>query len=288
MKTTVIVLNIVFISLALCYTGFTQENEDQMTVSFSKPGEPGFIYVDNLNGQINIEGYEGTEIVVKAKGNENAYPEIALPVMPYPFDSEGDDEEISKEGLKKIKSSSFEINVIEEENKITIKAGSPMNVQNFYIKAPYNCSLKLNTVNGNISVKKITGEIEINTVNGKVNLDEISGSVVASSVNGMIKVTFKEVTPDAPMAFSTVNNHIDVTLPASVKATLKMKTDGGDIYTNFDMKIEEEHEKSQKEHKNAYTTTTTWAKWTTGKINGGGAELVFKSLHGDIHIRKGK
>ena len=89
------------------------------------------------------------------------------------------------------------------------------------------------------------------------------------------------------MAFSTIDNHIDVTLPASAKATLKMKTDGGDIYTDFDMELGEKQEKTQKESKHIYTATT-WAQWTTGKINGGGAEYVFKSLHGDIHIRKGK
>jgi hypothetical protein len=293
MKTLIIILNIVALSLIICSEGTTQEKEDQMRIEFSKPGEPGFLDIENFAGDIIIEGYDGNEAVITAKGNEDTdlYPELPeLPEIPQPFVSEEkhDDEEISKEGLRKIKSSSFEINVTEEDNRITIKTGPPLNVQNFFIKIPYNCSLKLNTVNGNISVKKVTGEIEINTVNGRVNLDEISGLVIASSVNGLMKVKFKEVTADAPMAFSTINNHIDVTLPANTKATLKMKTDRGDIYTNFDMDIGEKEEKTNKEHKYGYASTTKWAKWTTGKINGGGAELVFKSLHGDIHIRKGK
>lgn len=289
MKTLVIIINIIALSLVICNNGTTQEKEDIMRIEFSKPGEPGFLDIDNFGGNINIEGYEGNEAVITTTGDENMDLYLALHEPPHPITSEEyDDEEISKEGLKKIKSNSFEINVTEQDNRITIKAGLPMNVQNFFIKIPYNCSLKLNTVNGNISVKKVTGEIEINTVNGKVILDEISGLVIASSVNGIMKVKFNEVTADAPMAFSTINNHIDVTLPADIKATLKMKTDRGDIYTNFDMDIQEKQEKTQKEQKYRYASATTWAKWTTGKINGGGAELVFKSLHGDIHIRKGK
>lgn len=288
MKTIAIIVNIVIISLALIETGLTQEKEDQMSIAFSKPGEPGFIHVDNFGGNINIQGYDGKEVIIKTSGGDFMDPLVDAPNVIHPFDSADDDEEISKEGLKKIESSSFEINVTEEENRITIKTGPPANVQNFEIKIPYDCSLKLNTVNGNISVINVKGEIEINTVNGRIILDKIRGSVVASSVNGIIKVKFIEVTRDVPMAFSTVNNHIDVTLPAATKATLKIKTDRGDIYSNFDMDIVEKHEKSQKENKHGNTSKVTWAKWTAGKINGGGAELVFKSLHGDIHVRKGK
>jgi len=76
-------------------------------------------------------------------------------------------------------------------------------------------------------------------------------------------------------------------LPSDTKATLKMKTERGEIYSNFDMDIKEEQEKSHKENKEG-DTATSWSRWTTGKINGGGPELVFKSLHGDIHIRKGE
>ncbi len=288
MKAIAIVINIAILSLAFCNTALNQEKKDQMNIAFSNPDEPGFLNIENFGGDVNITGYDGKEVILKTDSKEDRHNFVMLPkVNVHPFNEE-EDEEISKEGLKKIKSSSFEINVTEEGNKITIRAGSPINVQNMDIKAPYNCSLKLNTVNGNISVDNVKGELEINTVNGRIILDRISGSVVASSVNGIMKVKFKEVTADAPMAFSTINNHIDVTLPSDIKATLKMKTDGGDIYSNFDMDIGEKQEKTPNEYKGGYTSFATWARWTTGKINGGGEELVFKSLHGDIHIRKGE
>ena len=34
-----------------------------------------------------------------------------------------------------------------------------------------------------------------------------------------------------------MNGEIDVTLPADIKANLKMKIDHGDIYTDFDVKV---------------------------------------------------
>ncbi len=289
MKTIAIIINMIIISLVLTVTGLSQGNEDQISVPFSKPGEPGFVHIDNLGGNLNIEGYEGKEVIIRVDVKDSGLPPLDdLPAITDHSGTQDNDQEISKEGLKKIKSSSFEIIITEDENRISIKSGPPGKTKNLEIKVPNNCSLKVNTINGNISVTSVNGEMEINTINGRIVLDKISGSVVASTINGTIKVKFDAVAPDAPMAFSTINKYIDVTLPADIKATFKMKTDRGDIYTDFDMDIDIKREKSEKEHKYGNGPSITWAEWTTGKINGGGAELVFKSLNGDIHIRKGK
>jgi hypothetical protein len=288
MKTIALILNITILSMLILSSSMAQKEEDQLKYSFSNPDEPGFIQIEILQGDIDIEGYAGKEVILETSPRGHESFDYEMVTIPQPFESKKDEEEISTEGLKKIKSSSYEVKVIEDGNKITIKSGSPMNhLKNYKIKVPYNCSFKISTINGNISVKDINGEIEINTVNGKINLVKIQGSAVAATVNGTIKVGFKKVTPDAPMAFSTINSPIDVTLPSNTKATLKMKTERGDIYTNFDMDIKEEQEKSHTGYKHDFTETG-WSKWTTGRINGGGPELVFKSLHGDIHIRKGE
>jgi hypothetical protein len=285
MKTIKFIFGTVFFNLLLLGSGLAQKEEEPLKLSFSKPDEPGFITIEIFQGNVNIQGYEGKEVILDASPGEQEVNELEIPELPIP-DQEAGNEEISKEGLKKIKSSSFDVKVIEEENKIMIRSGLSPNYQNYNIKVPYNCSFKISTVNGNISVNDIKGELEINSVNGQVNLAKITGSVVASTVNGTIKIGFKDISPDAPMAFSTVNSPIDVTLPSNTKATLKMKTDMGDIYTNFDMDIKEEQEKTHKEY--SHGSSTGWTKWTTGKINGGGPEFVFKSLHGDIHVRKGE
>jgi hypothetical protein len=289
MKTIALFFNMVFLSLMILGSSAAQQEEQELKLSFSNPDKPGFIQLEIFQGDIDIEGYAGKEVILKTSPSGHESHEFVLPEIPQPFENKKDEEEISKEGLKKIKSSSFDVNVIEDENKIIIKSGSPMiHLKNYKIKVPYNCSFKISTINGNISVKDINGEIEINTVNGKVNLAKIEGSAVAATVNGTIKVGFKKVTPDAPMAFSTINSPIDVTLPSNTKATLKMKTDRGDIYSNFDIDIKKEDEEKWQKESGQDFTATGWTKWTIGKINGGGPELVFKSLHGDIHIRKGE
>jgi hypothetical protein len=275
------------LTLVIARPGIARDNDNQLRYSFSNPDAPGFINIELFQGNIDVTGYNGKEVIIDytpPEGESQDLEKIPKPVTP---DMEDVNEEVSTEGLNKIKSSSFDINVAEEENKITIKSGPPMSHSDLSISVPYNCSLKISTVNGNISVKEVKGELEISTVNGKIDLEKITGSAIASTINGLLKVIFSGVTPDTPMAFSTLNSHIDVTLPSDTKATLKMKTDAGEIYSNFDMQVKEELEKSDKSDKYGHPATNI-SNWTTAKINGGGPELVFKSLSGNIHIRKGQ
>ena len=287
MKTTIFILNMIVFGLAIPQGATAQEEEEQLRLSFSKPDEPGFMNIEVMQGNINITGYDGKEAIVQLSPYQGEFNNYKMPPAVKPNDMKTGNEDVNTEGLEKIKSSSFDINVTEEGNKITIKSGSLLNSGDLNIKVPYKCSFKISTINGNISAKDVNGELEITTINGKINLDNITGSAIASTINGLLKVRFSEVTPDAPMAFSTINSHIDVTLPSQIKAILKMKTDAGEIYSNFDLEIKEELEKSSKSDKYS-SASTSWSNWTTGKINGGGPELVFKSLHGNIYIRKGE
>jgi DUF4097 and DUF4098 domain-containing protein YvlB len=286
MKTKILAILAVF-ALAIARPGIAQDNDNQLRYSFSNPNKPGFINVELFQGNVDITGYSGKEVIIDYTPPEGELQDLKTIPKPEHRDMDDENEEVSTEGLNKIKSSSFDINVAEGENKITIKSGSPMSNRNLTITVPYNCSFKISTVNGNISVKEVKGQMEIATVNGKIDLDKITGSAIASTVNGLLRVLFSDVTPDTPMAFSTVNSHIDVTLPSDTKATLKMKTEFGDIYSNFDVEVKEEQVKSDKSEKYGHAATN-FSNWTTARINGGGPEFVFKSLNGNIHVRKGQ
>ena len=91
----------------------------------------------------------------------------------------------------------------------------------------------------------------------------------------------------AAMAFSTFNGDIDVTLPPDTKANLKMKSDQGDIYTDFDMAVSKTTPKVEnKQESGEYKISME--SWVDGAINGGGPTFSFKNFNGDILIRKKK
>ncbi len=95
------------------------------------------------------------------------------------------------------------------------------------------------------------------------------------------------VTPNKTMSFSTMNGTIDVTLPADVKANLKLKTDNGDIFTDFDVKIEGSHPPEvDDQRKNGGRYRVKVDKTMYGTINGGGPEMQFVTYNGNILIHK--
>jgi DUF4097 and DUF4098 domain-containing protein YvlB len=156
------------------------------------------------------------------------------------------------------------------------------------LQIPQDVKLKVSTVNdGDIVVNNIKGELEINNVNGEITLNKIDGSVVATTINGSVNTTFTAVNPKAPMAFSSLNGKIDVTFPGNIQYNVKLKSDRGEIYTDFDIAVDKTEAKVES---NSHDGVFELKKddWVTGKINGGGPEIMMKNMEGNIYIRKVK
>ncbi len=109
------------------------------------------------------------------------------------------------------------------------------------IQVPARTNLKLNTVNGDdILVERIEGDIEVTSLNGQITLTDVAGAVVAHATNGDVKVMLRQVTAQKPMSFTSFNGDVDVMLPPNVKANLKMRTDHGEVLTDFDVQIQQQ------------------------------------------------
>ena len=104
------------------------------------------------------------------------------------------------------------------------------------------------------------------------------------SYNGDVKATFDKVTDGTPMSFSTYNGDVDLSFPAAIKGTFKMKTEQGEIYTGFEMKIVSSGPIKQEDKKGGFKLKID--EWKRGDVNGGGAEITARSQNGDIYIRK--
>jgi DUF4097 and DUF4098 domain-containing protein YvlB len=86
-----------------------------------------------------------------------------------------------------------------------------------------------------------------------------------------------------------MNGDVDVTLPADIKANVKMKSQQGDIYSDFDITLKRNTKKAEEASKSEKGTyRISFDKDVYGAINGGGPELAFNTFSGDVFIRKGK
>jgi DUF4097 and DUF4098 domain-containing protein YvlB len=92
------------------------------------------------------------------------------------------------------------------------------------------------------------------------------------------------------MAFTSLNGSIDVTLPANIKANLKMRTDNGDVYSDFDIQLRPSDRKPTEidKRKQGGPFRIEIDKSVNGTINGGGPDFDIRTLNGNIYIRKGQ
>src|SRR5947208_16211225 len=125
-----------------------------------------------------------------------------------------------------------------ENNEVPMRTDSFTRPIDLTLSVPVHTSLKLSAVNdGNIVVTGVDGELDVNDVNGSVTLNNVSGSAVAHALNGRLLATFTHVN-QKPMAFSSLNGDIDVTFPADLKANLSLKSDSGEIFSDFDVQVQ--------------------------------------------------
>ncbi|GAA4353157.1 hypothetical protein GCM10023185_13530 [Hymenobacter saemangeumensis] len=248
---------------------------DPVVVPLTSPGKPGTLRLKLVGGSINVVGHKGKDVVIDASARE--------------LKSRRERARETSDGLRRIdQAEGLEMTVEEKDNLVVIKTDSYRRPIDLTIKVPQNFSLKLGTVNsGDITVEDVNGELEISNVNGSITLRQVGGSAVVNTVNGSVLATFEKVTADAPMAFSTVNGKIDVSFPNKVKANLKLKSDQGAIYSDFDMEVAPAP-RPVASTKGGGMYRVTQDSWTYGKLNGGGAEIMMKSLQGSIYVRKAK
>ena len=248
----------------------------RITLPFSDASRPKSLNVNLPMGSLTITGYDGNDAIIEysARGNDahrKARQDSAPP------------------GMHRLDQPANEIEATEENNVIRVRGGI-WGRSNIEIKIPKQTTLDLKTLNGSISVQGISGEMAIDAMNGRINVQDASGPVVAHAMNGRITASLTQVSGVKASSFSSMNGDIEVSLPADLKARLKMKTDHGEIYTDFDVKLDASAtppaaaagESGKKGAMVALRTDRTMY----GTINGGGPEMQFVTYNGRIVIRK--
>ncbi|KAA0992678.1 DUF4097 family beta strand repeat-containing protein [Dyadobacter aurulentus] len=252
--------------ISSCVTKAQNTTRDQLTVSLSNPARPGMLDVNLVYGQIYIQGYAGKDVLIDAASSNESQRE-------------------SNEGLKRIsKGNPLGLSAEERNNNISISTNSNAFPVNLTIKVPWRTSLKLRTYDkGDIIVENVIGDMEVDNVNGAISLKNVSGSIVANTYNGQLKASFQDTRFDKPMAFSSMGGRIEVSYPSSLKANVKVKSENGEVFSDFDItKIPAGVVKTS----NSGVNKSTLDDWLYGKIDGGGPEIMISNYNGNIYLKK--
>ena len=263
--------------LVLCAGVSAQDSgSERVVVPARNSTRPRKVDVNQISGSITVKAYAGKEVIVEAaashgkgkvKEKENARDAAARADGLHRLDA--------PRGLR----------VEENDNLISVRV--PGRSAELTISVPADTSLTLHTMSGKIEVDGVKGEFDLNSMNGPITLNNISGSVLAHSMNGTIKASLDSVDQSKPLSFSTMNGAIDVTLPADLKSNVKLRTDHGAIYSDFEFKlgpglITQNNNTADGKFRVRLNSTIS------GAINGGGVEATFKTYNGTIYLRKKK
>ena len=262
-------LGLVLITTSLSHA----QASNEFTVPLSNPSSRGKLKAHLNYGSITVKGTARKDVLVKYSTEADE-------------EDRDNDRSDSRSGLKRIGGGGMDLEVTENANQVSVQSNSWSHKLNLEIEIPSGMDLQLHTYNGgDLMVTNVQGELALSNYNGEITALNIAGSVVASTYNGEIKVTFDKVAENTPMSYTTYNGDIDLTFPSTFKATLKMKTEQGEIFTGFDVSITSSGPVQKKDTK-AGVYKVVIDDWKRGEVNGGGAEITMKNYNGDILIRK--
>lgn len=216
-------------------------------------------------GRVTVEGHSGNEIIFSSKDHDKEEDERA-------------------KGLRAINSLGLEdntglgINVTEKDGVVEVNQLKKMNSPDVKILVPKGVIVSFeheSQYGGTAVFKNMENEIEVSANYNSVELENVTGPLTVKSVYGGVDAVFNQ-NVKGPISIVSIYGHVDVALPVTTKANLKLSTSYGEIFVAPDFKIE--IDKSGDYIK--------YSDRVTGKINGGGMNIDFRSDYGKIYLRK--
>lgn len=228
------------------------------TEEFSFDVDPGArISVENVNGDITVTGDSGSKVQVVA--HKRAGKQEYLDKLEIVIDASDDYVRIETQhpdsnggwfnwGNNSSGSVSYELLVPEDVDLDSIE-----------------------TVNGDVNVEAVGGEVKAGTVNGTVSVSGLVSDVDLETVNGGIKAVFAELGAGQRVKADTVNGKIAIYLPADASARIVAETVNGSIDADdFGLKVEKGFV----------------GRDLDGEIGSGDASVSLDAVNGSIRIKK--
>ncbi len=290
----------------------TASNNQAVTVPFSDPGRPGIVKVNVVRGSITVKAGPGRDVIVTSgaadRDDDDSRDDARDRVRPRPRprrqgQSGPDADEPSTAGMRRL-TKPVGVDIDEENNTISITSPVNLGEANITVQVPAATSVSLRAVNGGqVLVEGVNGSIEVNNVNGSIRLTDVGGAVIAHAMNGGVVASLRQLAAGKPMSFTSFNGNVDVTLPASAKANLKLRSDRGDVYTDFEVKTlpppaaqpGTRTDDARSRRRDPGDDDKDKAKYRIdvdrsiyGSINGGGADIELRTFNGDVFLRSAK
>lgn len=260
----------------------------EKTLRFPGNSPDNVLEIYNINGSLQIEGYDGQEVLATVELTITAKTAAQL-----------------EKGKKELT-----LGVLEEDSAIVLYNKAPF-IHNqridgdcdcnnwrrdleynfsfdFKVKVPRGVNLHVRTINdGDIVIDGMNSNVSAHHVNGDVTLTKMGGSVEARTINGQLLVRHTQ-TPTGGNSYYSLNGDVNVYYPGEPDADITFKSFNGSFYTDME-KLEVmppawTKEVTEKNGSIKYKLT----QQNTIKLGKGGNVLAFETFNGDIYVKKSK
>jgi len=256
------------------------EDTEKIERSFNLTGsEPHRLLVDNVSGYVHVTGYSGSAVQVSVAKHLRAVNDTAM-----------------QEAKRDVK-----LDMNQQGNFVRLYVDGPFRTKDgvnyrgddyygyrvtfdYDIQVPADAELVVKTVSdGDIEIKKTTGNFTVNGVNGGIDMQEVAGAGTVHTVNGPVKVAFTK-NPSAACDFRSVNGALDVYFQPGLNADLTFHTVNGGIYTDFDVTTRPVTTASTSNVDGKFLYRVD-RRNMTGRTGNGGPEFKFDTVNGSIRLR---
>lgn len=219
------------------------------------------VVIEADKADLKIIGTSGNEVTIEADGDFEL-PERAKGLKPLYRNAQ------DNTGLG--------LEITEANGVMTIRKATGRDAE-YTIRMPADAALKIEEESWEGSEFEITdlkGEIEVQSLGSDIVIKNVTGPVTANTTSGDITVVFSQVNQSLPTTISNISGFIDVTMPSTTKANIRMTTISGEIFTDMDL------------GKSDDKLMRIGGGKVTSNINNGGVEITLKTISDNIYLRK--
>ena len=270
---------LLFLANDLLIANKTEKKEIRRTLRFSGSG-PREVVVDNMNGSIEVVGYNGRDVelvaIHKIKARNDAKLDRAREEVQFDIEESGNTITLYVDGPFRWK-----------DGSIRYRGWRHYGYEVSYdieLKVPRDTNLFLKTVNdGDIHVTDVKGAFDVENTNGGVKMKDMNGSGRVYALNGEVEVSFVNNPRDSSY-FGSLNGDVDVSFQSGFGANVQIKTFNEEAYSDFPFTYLPTPIERGKRKKGKYVYKSN--KGAMVRVGKGGPYVKFDAFNGDIFIRE--
>jgi len=158
--------------------------------------------------------------------------------------------------------------------RVKLDLNGKLRKSDILLRVPHQVSLRLNSIDGDLRIDNIVGELEVSAVDGDVEMVEVAGGIVANAVDGDIRIVLSDTGFKSPISMVTVDGYVHLVTPPDLHADFSVSTIDGSFKSEID-----------------YTTKgggkNFWGDGVNlrGQFGEGGPPLSMKTIDGSILVK---